>query len=267
MPPPRDADLGIVLVASLLAAAAAVLELPADIRLPLGLAAVLILPGYAISSAIFASRDLEPVEQLALSFCLSLALAILIAPLLDLTAAGLTSLALVTTVTAITIAASAIAWGRRTADRKAGRTAGVSTQAHLHPRAGRWAGVALAAGALLVAGVVAVTVASPPASTEFSLLEPASGRIAADAPQTLTIGITNGEATATTYRVVAMAGDATVGETGPLALDVDEAWTGPLTISERAPGDDRPIEVHLYREADATPYRSLRLQPDELPSR
>jgi uncharacterized membrane protein len=264
----RD-DLVIVTMASLLAAAVALLELPTWIRFPIGLLPVFWLPGYAISVALFPGREIDVVERLVLSVTLSIALVIVLAPVLDLTW-GLGPRPLVIGLTLATVGSCAIAWLRRPGG-GAGRTICLQGKANRSlgwpmPRV-VWLTVAM------VGAAVVLTFAAPPARyTEFYATGAAGYAdtyprgVQAGAETAITVGIVNREGERTSYNIVAASGSSVVGTLDSIVVDPGQTWIGDLSFVIAGPGSDRALDIDLFRDGDTSPYRSLRLWLEVAPA-
>ncbi|MDP8923474.1 MAG: DUF1616 domain-containing protein, partial [Chloroflexota bacterium] len=87
---------------------------PIVLRLPLGLVAVMLLPGYALTMLLFASGELCYVERLGLSLALSFAVLAVLAILLNATPWGFGYAPIVAAVTGWTTLALVGAWIRST---------------------------------------------------------------------------------------------------------------------------------------------------------
>ncbi len=86
------------------------------VRIPLGLAMVLFVPGYALIAALFPKKDdLDGIERLALSFGLSIAVVPLIGLGLNYTPWGIRLTPVVISLAFFTIAMTAVAYWRRMA--------------------------------------------------------------------------------------------------------------------------------------------------------
>jgi uncharacterized membrane protein len=271
-----SADLVAAALVSLLALAMAMLQLPFPLRLLVGIAAALILPGYVLSMALFLPGELEGVERAALAFCLSLGLVVLMAPFLNLTPDRLSTGTVTGSVTAVTLLASFAAWWRRRSrlDPKDG-----SARSWRDYAQGR--GVDLRWVALIVALIVVLLVAllsgglgaKPPAATEFFVLGPGGTgkvlptRIIAGSPTTITVGISSDEPSASQYTVVLETARARLASRGPITVESGSTWTGPIKFIISTPGNGQEVRVLLWKGSDPQPYRSLRLIVDVVAAR
>jgi uncharacterized membrane protein len=220
-------DVRWVLLGTLVATALALVGAPEPLRVAPGLAAVLFLPGYALSIALFPDREFDAPERGGLAFGLSLALvAILGIPVLwdPLRFEYLPLIGLPLATVAFCLVAE---WRRR-----AGHSSPMPAPASVEvPRTGaRLRGVPFPLVTLLAivtlggATVAYVLFPSAPA-TEFYTVE--SEGLTQDRPRRMTageesaldIGIVHGAATSETYRVGVMIGSETVGSAGPITFD------------------------------------------------
>jgi uncharacterized membrane protein len=266
--------LGLLLVALI---ALGVEGLPAPLpllRLFLGLAYVLFVPGYALQAALFPRRDaLDGPERLALSLGLSVALVPVLALVLDRLPWGIRLWPIVVAQTlAITLFAAVALWRRHRlppADRWVW-TVDLDLRAWwaVQDRTGRVL-YGVLAGALLLALVSAAAIVLLPTPgerfTEFYVLGPeglAENYPRQAAPgQTLSVtaGIANREGQPATYRIAVQVDGQAIGAAGPVTLADDQVWEGTVTYALPRAGDDQQVEFLLYRDGDAQPYRRLRL--------
>ncbi len=259
----------------------AAVRLPlAGLRLALGAAFVLVLPGYALTAALYPSRDLgeagpDRLERVGLSLGLSVAWIPALALLLDRLPWGLRLWPIVLGEAATVLLGLAVAeWRRR------GLPARVVTWPRpLRPGERRLAlGAALA---LLGAGLALAWVLLVPAPdtrlTAFYALGP-GGQVEgypdtaiAGRPVALTVGIHSLERDDHVYRVEVWAIDPwaqqmkRVQATGPIPLAPAEQVEWTLTWAMPWPGEDQQVELRLFRDAQADgplPYRRLRLWLD-----
>ncbi|GEM_PF-5429670 len=266
-----NVDLVIVAAGSLLALAMAILQLPVPVRLLVGIAAALILPGYAIGMALFPPGKLDGVERAALAFSLSIGVLVVQAPILNLTARGLTAEVVTEAVTAVTLLATAAAFLRRRRlaawhDAPAG-TSSVRVPPRVFDR--RWAVVPFGLiMVVLVAFLTGTLGAARPLVTEFFILGPGGtagglpARVAAGVPTTVLVGISNEEASVESYTVVVESASARLATAGPFTVESGATSTNPIAFTIPAPGNSQEIRILLFKGSDSEPYRSLRLVID-----
>jgi len=264
--------IGLILLALI---AAGVEGLPAPLpmlRLLLGLAFVLLIPGYALQAALFPrADDLDGPERLALSFGLSVAVIPPIALLLDALPWGIRLWPIVVSEALFILACSAVALYRRRRLAEGERPALVM---EFDP-AGWWAAqdrtsrilCGMLALALLMAAVAATAIVVTPKPgeylTEFYILGPEG--LAEDYPReavvgqpvTVTMGIANRERVPAEYRVEVHNRTSLIGRAGPVYLEAGETDQRAVSFVPTEVGDDVKVEFLLYRNGGAQPYRSL----------
>jgi uncharacterized membrane protein len=266
--------LGLALLVLIVAGANGLPASLAALRLLLGLAFVLFVPGYSLQAALFPRRDdLDSLERLALSIGLSIAVVPLVALILDGLPWGI-RLWPVTVAGGFFIAVcSAIAASRRWLLPREERFAMHIT---LNP-AGWWAAqdhtnrilYGVLAGAMVTVTVSALVIVVSPKPgdrfTEFYILgseglaenyprDVALGREAA-----VTVGIANHEGVEATYRVDVTNDGQAIGRNDWVRLAPGEIDERPVTFVPHQAGEDVEIEFTLYRDEGTEPYRSLKL--------
>lgn len=251
-------------------------------RLLLGLAYVLCVPGYLLQAALFAREDdLEGIERVGLSLSLSVALVPLLALLLDRLPWGLHPWPVVigqgTLIMILTLAA---AWRRLL--QPAGQAYAPDLRLYLRRW---WAGLAVNERRLFLFSYAALAFACLSAAyiflipspdefmTEFYMLGQNGlaedyPRIAqAGQPMQLTLGIANLERSDHHYRIEVWAVDPwsegqhqLMAQTAPFPLERGARFEAPLAWRMPWPGDDQQVEFLLF--IDEQPYRSLRMWLD-----
>ncbi len=266
--------IGLVLLALI---AAGVEGLPAPLpmlRLLLGLAYVLLVPGYALQAALFPrADDLDGPERLALSFGLSVAVVPPMALLLDALPWGIRLWPIVVMEALFILACSALAWFRRQRLTEEQRPV---LAVEFAPRTW-WATqdrtsrllYSMLALALLMAAVAATAIIVTPKPgerlTEFYILGPEGlaenypRQATAGQPVTVTMGIANHEGLPAEYRVEVHDSTGLIGHAGPLRLDAEETDERPVSFVPAEVGDDVKVEFLLYRDGGVQPYRTLHL--------
>jgi len=243
-------------------------------RLLLGLAYVLLVPGYALQAALFPRReDLDGPERLALSFGLSVAVVPPMALVLDALPWGIRTWPIVA-IEALFIAVCAVAalWRRRRLPVEERFAPALEFDRHAwwaeQDRTTRFLfrvlGLALALFAL---GAAAIIFTPKPGErlTEFYILGPAG--LAEDYPRqavvgqpvTVTMGIANREGVSAAYTVEVVNAGQPIGQAGPFFLLSEDALERPIAFAPLETGEDVKVEFYLYRDGGAEPYRSLRL--------
>jgi uncharacterized membrane protein len=227
------------------------------IRPSLAVPFTLLLPGFALSAALWPS-GLGTAERAALSLGLSLALLALAAFALNLTPVGLTSVAWVALIGTISLA-GLVAAALRT------RHAGSSSQSRgLVLRGPGWHGGAmLAIAALVVFAAVCVAhfgaVLQPrPGFTMLWLLPDAD-----NGDRTVRVGITNEEQVRTRYMLQLVADGKQVQSWPELALDAGQSWQVIARLPPASSGT-ATIEALLYRlDRPGEVYRRVQLRPSD----
>ncbi|MFN8500886.1 DUF1616 domain-containing protein [Kouleothrix sp.] len=263
-------DLLLLIGAALLVPALLLLPLP-WLRVPLGLATVLLAPGYALVAAIFPQRDdLDGVARAGLSFGLSVAVAPLLALLLDQLPWGIQPWPI-----AITLMIWITLWCAVALLRRAWLPAGIAdAPAVPAPRGLGRAGArparlllgALALALVLGAGVYALAAPDPSARiTEFyalgaqGLAEDYPREVAPGELMQVRLGVVNREGAPQRYRVEARAAGQLIAQAGPSELADGQSWEAPLRYALPGAGDDQQVDILLFRDDETTPYRQLRL--------
>lgn len=253
------------------------------VRLPLGLAYVLFVPGYCLAAALFpAAGDLDGVERAGLSLGLSVAWVSVLALILDRLPWGLRLWPLLLGQLVSVLLFGAVALWRRSR-----LAAGEAYAPPLDWPPGPWWRsrprlekriYLLCAGALLVAGLSAAYVFLVPSPDEFmtefyvlgeeGLAEAYPREAAPGETLSVTMGIANREREAATYGVEVWAVDPwqereeQVGGAGPFDLARGETVEQEITWHMPWAGQDQQVQFRLYRddqEEPDTPYRLLRL--------
>ncbi len=246
----------------------------APLRILLGLAFVLFVPGYTLQAALFPNRtDLDGPERLGLSFGLSVAIIPVLALLLDKLPWGIRLWPIVLSIAMVTMVFS---------------LASVARRLHLPPEErftpaasvdlpGWWSAqdrtdrrlYAVLAGALGLALLSALTILLLPKPgerfTEFYMLgaqgmaENYPREVSAGQAISVTVGIRNQEGVAASYRVEARDGQGVIGQAGPISLKPGEKFEGALVFTPLQTGNDVLVTFALYRDDQASPYRTLKL--------
>lgn len=243
--------------------------IPGLARVPIGVLAVLLAPGYALVVALFEPGEpFELVERLALSLGASLALIPVQALLLNVAPGGLRPDSIRFAVTACTLLFLVAAIVRR---RRAPSTpvwSGGDAPGGTKVRVVRFTQAVVLANLLVAALAFALTVGDPPApSTEFYVLG-RDGLLASypraqtiDAPLVVRVGVRQGAGPGR-YSITARAGDRVVATFGPIAVQPGATWEDELRLTLDTPGPDRSLELLLENEGEERPLRTLRLWID-----
>lgn len=249
-----------IVIACTIIAIILVFTVPADnvalriLTLPL----VIVLPGYALISALFAHRAAGLIERLVMSLGVSMIIVILGGLILNLTPSGLRSGSWAVLLAGITVAASIVALVRRQGQKRAAlQPSGSSGVGLTFPQ-----GLLLGLAAIIVGGALAVSIIGAeqqpyPGFTQLWML-PASG---ANAKNSVLLGVKNMEQTAVDYRLVVKIGSTTIKQWPALDLRSGENWEATLAVPEaqHATNPTR-VEALLYRlNAPTTLYRHVEL--------
>lgn len=267
--PAQLVDLAVIVV--LMAALPGLLFLPLPwLRIPLGLAAVLFVPGYALTAALFPARqDLDGVGRAALSVGLSVALVPPLALVLDRLPWGLRPLPSAIALALTTCSFCVVAGVRRLL---CAEPYTLPLPPAVAPRRLARSHLVTLGAVLLVtiwgAAVYTAILTTPTRITEFYAL--GAGGLAEDYPReavagealSVALGINNREGAASSYRIEVRAGAAMLAAVGPLQLDDGATWSQPVAFTLPAAGDDQAVDILLFRNAQPEPYRQLRLWMD-----
>jgi uncharacterized membrane protein len=269
-------DLVIAFVLTAVATAAVLIEAAPVARVPLGLLLVLVLPGFALTTALFPSNDgPDAVARAALSVALSLATIPFVGLAIDRSPWRINretvtiSLALVTAIALIT----ALILRVRLApdERYALRTEPLSIPSiRALPRDQKIIGATLlvAVGLFIYGGFdAAITRFTGSHTTEFALYN-SEGK-AEFYPRDITPGdvaevqlaVTNHEGRRIQYHVVVSGAGQAMKSIPDFALRDGETWQEPVQFTVTQP-DNAVVRFELYRQdlpADSGPYRMLEL--------
>jgi uncharacterized membrane protein len=221
----------------------------------LALPLVLLLPGYALTTALFPGRMFGVAQRLIFSLALSLTIAILGGLMLNLMPSGLQAGSWAALLGGITLSACAVALVRR-------RGQDISTSASL--RAGFIGlnfrhGLLLGLSALIVCGAVAVSIIGAehqpsPGFTQLWIL-PGGG---ANSKNTVSLGVNNMESTTMEYRLAVNVDGKVVKEWPSIDLNPNEKWEATLSLPQTGHAGNARIEADLYRaDAPTTIYRHV----------
>jgi uncharacterized membrane protein len=268
-------DVTWVLIGTLVATAFALVGAPEPLRVAPGLAAVLFLPGYALSIALFPEREFDTPERGALAFGLSLAVvAILGIPVLwdPLRFEYLPLIGLPVATVGFCLVAE---WRRRAGysnSMPAAPASGELSRAGARLRGVPFPVVTLLAIFTLGGATVAYVLFPSAPVTEFytveaeGLMQDRPRQITAGEESAIDIGIVHDAATSETYRVTVMIGSDTVGSAGPITFDRAGEWRGTVDFNVPAAGLGQELTAVLYRGDSQEPYRLLRLWIDAAPA-
>jgi uncharacterized membrane protein len=277
-------DLVAVAVVAAGAAGLAFTGAPLAMRLPLGLLAVLLLPGYGLTVTLFPARDdLSVAERLGLAMSLSLSLIAFLALGLNASPWKISFESLIISLTGSSVLFAGLAWwrrGRLPLAEQYSPAAVVDAWEVRHSSLGSWLIAGGLGGAVLLATAsLTVTLTTPPApATEFYLLGPDG--LAENYPRSavtgeligVTAGLTNRERQAAVYRIAVELGETSgmdrpgtgqlLAQAGPVTVQPGDTWEGTVQFVLPQAGKDQRVLLALYRDGEMSPYRHLRLWID-----
>jgi uncharacterized membrane protein len=222
---------------------------------------VLVLPGYALTEAIFAERRLRDPERLVFSLGLSLIIVIASGFVINFTPFGLRVSSWAISLSAITLGACGAALLRR-------KRQSVSASGWL--RTGN-VGLTfrqvllLGLAALIVCGAVVVSIIGAerqqyPGFTQFWIL-PATG--ATKAKNAVRLGVSNMESKAMQYRLIVNVDGKVIKQWASIDLEPNEKWEATLIIPQMEHTGTERVEALLYRMDTPTRiYRNVVLWLD-----
>lgn len=217
---------------------------------------VLLLPGYALTSALFARRSLGIAECCLCSMGMTLVVIILGGLLLNITPFGLRATSWAIYLSAITLGASAAALVRRDKNMPASARLKIGN-IRLTFRHGLLLGLAaLIAGGALAISIVGAKQQPYPGFTQFWIL-PAGG---ANAKNIIHLGVSNMESSVMQYELAVDVDGKVVKDWPAIDLNPNQKWEATLVLPQTPnPGIAR-VEALLYRaEAPSTIYRHVTL--------
>jgi uncharacterized membrane protein len=249
-------------------------------RIGLGLAFVLFMPGYALIAALFPRRgDLGGIERLALSFGLSLAVVPLVGLALNYTPWGIRFSPILFSLAFFILAMAAVAYHRRRS---------LVSQERYEPRfridlsglrrgwgsQGRWDRVLsllLILAILGAMGSLGYVVTKPKVGesfTEFYVLglegkaEGYPRQVLLGDEARVRLGLVNNEHEAIVYRVVIAIDGEETKEIGPIEVVDQQRWEEEVGFRPAKLGERQKVEFLLYKGRDVKLYRSLHLWVD-----
>jgi uncharacterized membrane protein len=245
--------------------------LPAPLRIPIALFALLVVPGYALVGAVFSPLELPDwIERLGLALACSLALIILQALVLDRALGGLHAQSIRNLVTISTLVFVAIAAFRKSR----GSSLPTPTERPIEGstrigRAARFTRVIVVVNFAVAALAYGLTVGTaPPSPTEFYVLG-SEGKVA-DYPReqavggtlTVDVGISQASDASGSYRIVVRRGETVLRTVEPVDVATGSTWTSAVVVRLETPGRDQELTIDLERAGEARPHRTLRLWVD-----
>lgn len=264
-------DLLVIMVLAVLLPGLVMLPVP-FLRVPLGLAAALFVPGYSLVAALFPMRhDLDGIARAALSLGLSAAILPVFVLAVNALPWGIRPLPMALAASAWSFLLSAVALWRHRRAAKQG-TSYVASMPHPVMRWHSWnlrVRVRYMLGAflaVLLLGGTTLSVLLPDRTarlTEFYVLGPdgLAGNYPRSAPtgqeMLVQVGINNREGTTTRYRVEVRSAGELLAETEPVELKNGATWEGPVSYRLMRAGDDQRIDILLFNQDSSGPYRQL----------
>ena len=238
------------------------------IRILLGLPIILFLPGYSLISALFPKKDdLDPIERIALSFGLSIAIVPLIGLILNYTPFGIRLLPTLISVSLVIMSLTLLAYIRRTNVDEDKRFS-ISLNYKLEIPSGTDGILTLI---LLISVILSVctliyAITAPKTGerfTEFYILGPEGKaynyptNLSLRENGTVIIGIVNHEYEPTNYKLKIQFSNRTLMEK-EITLNHNETFRENFTFTPLEEGNKK-MEFLLYRKNNSTVYRSLHL--------
>lgn len=223
----RSSDLIIMAAFTVIAVIVALLRIDSPaLRLLFALPLVFLFPGYALVSALYARRRLSETARFTFAGALSVAIVALGGLVLHFTGWQLSQNSWLLLLSAVTLAAAAVAFARRRYSAGApGRFAFTIGSSQL-----------LLLGVAAVLFFIALGVAresavqhNAPEFTQFWIL-PSVDQENEAAQSTIELGIRNEETRAMSYQLVARLGNEVLGVWDPVELSAGEQWTTSITI-------------------------------------
>ena len=242
--------------------------LPAPVAIPLGVAAIMLIPGYALIAVVFPTDEqIDFPERMALSLGAALGVVIMQALILDYLPGGVAPGPIRTMVTATTLALLAAAAVRRSRYTGGVRIWGGRRGAPTRPTPVVRFTQAMVIANILVAGFAYVMAVSgdPAPPTEFYVL----GRdghldsyprdVLPGQQIALRVGVGQSANNGDRYRVTARRAGVVVATLGPVALSPGQRWEDDLRIAAGEAGLEQELVLDLEREGETEPFRTLRL--------
>jgi uncharacterized membrane protein len=283
----RKPSLDLLLVAGLVLLTDAFMLVPAlsgsFLRTYLGVLLVLLLPGYALTSAIFpAKKDLDGIERAAISFGLSIAVVPTVGLGLNYTIWGIREIPVLIVLSVFTFLMCAVAYYRRSLLSETEvfevsfKDLFFGTNSDIFKNSESETGKILAAGLIICivasVGSLAYIIENPKKGekfTEFYILgsdkkaENYTTEFLSGEKGTVTVGIINHE-----YRTVDYTMDVRLENHSlslpenqrKISLENNMSWEEPVTFIPPLEGKNMKLEFLLFNETDkTTPYRDLHL--------
>jgi hypothetical protein len=254
----RTRDLDGMLVVAILAQAAMLIILaapPMPVQLLFGLLLVFVLPGHALTAALFPAEDLRLSERVLMAVGLSLVVSVLSALLLNLISAGLQASSWAVLLSVITVAALIPAshrqpWRKRSTLklREAVREVGDLRSSLLFGAA-----LLIAGAAIVMSWNGARTLDARYTFTQMWIQPTGSTDRAAE------VHVRNMERQPLEYRLVLTAGSAQVGQPSSFRLQPGQEWRSVATLPPRPLVGDRVVAALYRQDEPGNVYRRVEL--------
>jgi uncharacterized membrane protein len=225
----------------------------ASVRI-LTLPLVLVLPGYALTAAMFPKRVFGIPERLVFSLSLSLIIVILGGLALNITPFGLHASSWAVLLGFITLGASGVALVRRRGEDMAAREQSRHWNSGLSIPQGLLIGLAVVVlSGTVVMSFIGAAKQPRPGFTQLWIL-PASGANAKNAVQ---LGLINMEQTTTKYLLEVNVNGQTVKIWPSIDLKPNEKWETTFVVQQTGQPGTAKVEALLYRSTSSTLYRHV----------
>lgn len=259
----------LLIISSLLVLGLISTQAPLLIRIPIGIAAVMLVPGYALVAALFPTRtQIDFIERIALALATSIGLIVVQALLLDWLPGGLTAESIRVTVGLTSSVLLAIGFVRR---QRAHPAVARVTNPDVRPRrsasrAIRFTQAIVVANIAVAALAYGLTIgAGHPAPTEFWIV-PVEGQaygypadVEVGSSVEFYLGLRQQSDAPGRYSIVVRRDDDVLQTLGPIAVQAGEQWGGDLRIVADRIGADQALTIELMRDDATSPVRTLRL--------
>jgi uncharacterized membrane protein len=250
----RERIAAVAALAAICAAALVLPGLPVLVTVPATILLLLLLPGYALTLALFPARMLSHAEQVMFAVGLSVSSAILAGLVLNILPVGLTLSGWGALLGAIAVGSLGVAWLRLgTSDRPLAIVR--------LPRVPMAPVVMIAVAAVMVLGSLMIARMGEAAQpedgfTQLWMIPEANG-------DTVRLGFENHEHSATHYDLRVTAGDQTLADWTALSVADGQSWEQTVVLPA-LPAGAHQVEAALYRDGDTTPYRQTHVEVADL---
>jgi hypothetical protein len=227
---------------------------PMPIQLLFGLLLVLVLPGHALTVALFPAADLRLSERVLMALGLSLVVSVLSALLLNFTSAGLQASSWAVLLSTFTIGALILASHRqppRSFELYLRRT--IQAVGNLRSNVLFGAALLIAAAAIVISWNGARSLDARYTFTQMWIQPAGSSDRAAE------VHVRSMERQPLEYRVVLTAGSAPVGQPSSFRLEPGQEWRSVATLPARPVAGDRVVAVLYRQDEPGSVYRRVEL--------